>query len=123
MWKWLHQLARPERLYHVCGYFIPWLGLAGAACLLIGWVWGFGFAPPDYQQGESYRIMYIHVPAAMWSMGIYSAKALPVCSLNPCAFASVIAHIPVVTTCFLQLHTSCNYRLIARAACSAGLMI
>jgi len=76
MWKWLHQLARPERLYHVCGYFIPWLGLAGAACLLIGWVWGFGFAPPDYQQGESYRIMYIHVPAAMWSMGIYSAMAV-----------------------------------------------
>ncbi|MFZ4831554.1 heme ABC transporter permease [Rouxiella sp. Mn2063] len=76
MWKWLHQLARPERLYHVCGYFIPWLGLAGAACLLIGWVWGFGFAPPDYQQGESYRIMYIHVPAAMWSMGIYSVMAV-----------------------------------------------
>jgi len=76
MWKWLHQLARPERLYHVCGYFIPWLAIAGAACLLIGWVWGFGFAPPDYQQGESYRIMYIHVPAAMWSMGIYSAMAV-----------------------------------------------
>ena len=76
MWKWLHQLARPERLYHVCGRFIPWLGLLGLACLLIGWVWGFGYAPPDYQQGNSYRIMYIHVPAAIWSMGIYSAMAV-----------------------------------------------
>ncbi|PKE31762.1 heme ABC transporter permease [Rahnella sp. AA] len=76
MWKWLHQLARPERLYHVCGRFIPWLGLIGIACLAIGWVWGFGYAPPDYQQGNSYRIMYIHVPAAIWSMGIYSAMAV-----------------------------------------------
>ncbi|UHM89392.1 cytochrome c biogenesis protein [Rahnella victoriana] len=48
----------------------------GLACLLIGWVWGFGYAPPDYQQGNSYRIMYIHVPAAIWSMGIYSAMAI-----------------------------------------------
>jgi len=76
MWKWLHQLARPERLYHVCGRFIPWLGLIGITCLVIGWVWGFGYAPPDYQQGNSYRIMYIHVPAAIWSMGIYSAMAV-----------------------------------------------
>ena len=76
MWKWLHQLARPERLYSVCGWFFPWLGILGLACLLIGWVWGFGYAPPDYQQGNSYRIMYIHVPAAIWSMGIYSAMAI-----------------------------------------------
>ncbi|MCQ4051883.1 hypothetical protein FK514_27270, partial [Klebsiella pneumoniae] len=36
----------------------------------------FGFAPADYQQGESYRIMYLHVPAAMWSMGLYLAMAV-----------------------------------------------
>lgn len=76
MWKWLHQLARPERLYHVCGRFIPWLGLAAAVCLLFGWAWGFGFAPKDYQQGDSFRIIYIHVPAAMWSMGIYASMAV-----------------------------------------------
>ncbi len=34
------------------------------------------FAPADYQQGESYRIMYLHVPAAMWSMGLYLAMAV-----------------------------------------------
>ncbi|QCR35426.1 heme ABC transporter permease [Nissabacter sp. SGAir0207] len=75
MWKWIHQLGKPDRLYHLCGRFAPWFGLAGAICLGIGWIWGFGFAPSDYQQGESYRIMYIHVPAAIWSMGIYSAMA------------------------------------------------
>jgi heme exporter protein C len=76
MWKWLHQLAKPERLYQLCGRFVPWLGVSGAVCLIIGWVWGFGFAPADYQQGNSYRIMYIHVPAAMWSMGIYASMAI-----------------------------------------------
>ena len=76
MWKWLHQLARPERLYHLCGRFIPWFALAATMTLLLGWAWGFGFAPADYQQGDSYRIMYLHVPAAMWSMGVYAAMAI-----------------------------------------------
>ncbi len=76
MWKWLHQLAKPERLYTLCGRFIPWLGAVGALCLILGWTWGFGFAPADYQQGNSFRIMYIHVPAAIWSMGIYGGMAI-----------------------------------------------
>ncbi len=76
MWKWLHQLAKPERLYQLCGQLLPWFLLAGVASLLLGWVWGFAFAPADYQQGDSYRIIYIHVPAAMWSMGIYAAMAI-----------------------------------------------
>ncbi|CUU24797.1 heme ABC transporter permease [Duffyella gerundensis] len=76
MWKWLHQLAKPERLYQLCGRLVPWFALLALATLLTGWIWGFGFAPADYQQGNSYRIIYIHVPAAMWSMGIYAAMAV-----------------------------------------------
>lgn len=76
MWKALHQLAIPERLYGLCGRFIPWLGLLSALLLVVGCVWGFAFAPADYQQGQSYRIMYLHVPAAMWSMGIYASMAI-----------------------------------------------
>lgn len=37
---------------------------------------GLWLRPADYQQGESYRIMYLHVPAAMWSMGLYLAMAV-----------------------------------------------
>uniref|UniRef100_UPI00398C6507 cytochrome c biogenesis protein CcsA n=1 Tax=Salmonella enterica TaxID=28901 RepID=UPI00398C6507 len=44
--------------------------------LATGWVRGFGFAPADYQQGEGYRILYLHVPAAIWSIGIYAAMAV-----------------------------------------------
>lgn len=76
MWKTLHQLAIPPRLYQLCGYFIPWLAIASTLVLAAGWIWGFGFAPADYQQGESYRIIYLHVPAAIWSMGIYAGMAV-----------------------------------------------
>lgn len=54
----------------------PRLAALSALLLVIGLGWGFGFAPADYQQGESYRIMYLHVPAAMWSMGLYLAMAV-----------------------------------------------
>lgn len=77
MWKWLHQWAKPERLYQLCGRLIPWFAILGVGALLLGWIWGFGFAPADYQQGNSFRIMYIHVPAAMWSMGVYASMVSP----------------------------------------------
>ncbi|EON3432166.1 heme ABC transporter permease [Escherichia coli] len=76
MWKTLHQLAIPPRLYQICGWFIPWLAIASVVVLTVGWIWGFGFAPADYQQGNSYRIIYLHVPAAIWSMGIYASMAV-----------------------------------------------
>lgn len=75
MLKWIHQLSKPERLYRICGGLTPWFAIAGVIMLLLGWGWGFVFAPADYQQGDSYRIIYIHVPAAMWSMGVYATMA------------------------------------------------
>ncbi|WP_374255970.1 heme ABC transporter permease [Yokenella regensburgei] len=76
MWKALHQLAIPERLYGICGRCIAPAALLSALLLVVGYIWGFGYAPADYQQGESYRIMYLHVPAAIWSMGIYASMAI-----------------------------------------------
>lgn len=76
MWKGLHQLAKTERLYRLSGQLLPWFALGGSVTLLLGWIWGFAFAPADYQQGDSFRIMYIHVPAAIWSMGVYAAMAI-----------------------------------------------
>ncbi|EPL3989598.1 heme ABC transporter permease [Providencia stuartii] len=75
MWKKLHQLAIPANLYQLCGRLTPWFITLSVIFLVLGWGWGFGFAPADYQQSDSYRIMYLHVPAAMWSMGIYAIMA------------------------------------------------
>lgn len=47
------------------------LGVLGALLLLAGSLWGLGFAPPDYQQGESFRIIYIHVPASFLAQSCY----------------------------------------------------
>lgn len=76
MWKFLHQLAKPERLYHLCGRLVPLFAVISIVMLLVGVIWGFVWAPADYQQGQSYRIMYLHVPAAIWSMGIYAWMAI-----------------------------------------------
>lgn len=76
MWKALHQLAMPERLYGLCGRWVPWLATLSGLLLATGLIWGFVYAPADYQQGESYRIMYLHVPTAIGSMGIYLAMAI-----------------------------------------------
>ena len=48
---------------------------ASILCLGLGLVWGLVFAPPDYQQGESVRIIYVHVPAAWMGMFVYTIVA------------------------------------------------
>ena len=75
MWKTFHQLALPPGLYRLCSYCLPWLAAAGVLLLATGLGWGLAFAPADYQQGDGYRIIYLHVPSAMGSMGIYAAMA------------------------------------------------
>ena len=76
MWKWLNHQAKPENAYLLCGRLLPWFALLTLLSLVVGTAWGLGFAPKDYQQGESVRIIYIHVPAAMLSMGAYLTIAI-----------------------------------------------
>jgi len=54
---------------------MPWFAWAAAACCLAGLYVGFFIAPTDHQQGESYRIIFLHVPAAWMSMVIYLVMA------------------------------------------------
>ncbi|MCG3737168.1 heme ABC transporter permease [Vibrio cincinnatiensis] len=76
MWKWLHPYAKSETVYQLCGKFLPWFSIMALLCLVIGTVWGLAFAPSDYQQGNSFRIIYIHVPSAIMSMGVYLSMAI-----------------------------------------------
>jgi heme exporter protein C len=75
MWKWLHSYADPERAYKLSNTLLPWFILLALILLGVGTTWGLLFAPMDYQQGDSFRIIYIHVPAASMSMGIYMGMA------------------------------------------------
>lgn len=67
--------AAPSRFYVLAGTLVPWLWLAAALLAAAGLYAGFFIAPTDAQQGESYRIIFIHVPAAWMSMVIYLALA------------------------------------------------
>ena len=62
------RLANPTRFMELSGVLLPWLAGAAAAVLLYGLYLSFFVAPPDYQQGETVRIMFIHVPSAWLSM-------------------------------------------------------
>jgi heme exporter protein C len=72
MWKFLYQLASPKTFYTLSGRIIPWLAVSALLTLSIGIVWGLVFAPPDYQQGDAFRIIYVHVPSAFLSMALYA---------------------------------------------------
>ena len=67
--------AAPQRFYPLAGHVIPWCGGLAAVLTLIGLYVGLLVAPVDAQQGDAYRIIYIHVPAAWMSMIIYLAMA------------------------------------------------
>lgn len=71
----LMDLANPTRFLALSGRVVPWLAAASVVVLAIGFVLAFR-APADYQQGETVRIMYIHVPFAWLAMLGYSALAL-----------------------------------------------
>jgi heme exporter protein C len=71
----MHRFANPARFMRVSGVVLPWLAGVTALLFVAGLFLGFR-APPDYQQGESVKIMFIHVPAAWMSMFCYSSLAL-----------------------------------------------
>jgi heme exporter protein C len=75
MMQFFHKLASPRYFYNIAGRMIPWLAAACLLFILTGLYYGLVKAPPDYQQGDSYRIMFIHVPAAWMSMFVYVVMA------------------------------------------------
>lgn len=75
-WQWFHRLGSPRWFYEKTTPWLPWLAVIGIALLVTGAVWGLAFAPADYKQGNSYRIIYIHVPAAFLALAGYYIMAI-----------------------------------------------
>ena len=74
--KRLQRAASPAGFERLSARVLPWLAPLAWALLALGTVWGLAFAPMDYQQKNSFRIIYVHVPAAMLSMSIYVMLAV-----------------------------------------------
>jgi heme exporter protein C len=71
----LFQFAAPQAFFPVAGKLIPWFSVLAGVLALAGLYVAFFVAPTDHQQGEAYRIIFIHVPAAWMSMFIYLVMA------------------------------------------------
>ena len=72
----MHALANPARFLRLTAAIRPYAAALTVIGFVAGLSWGLLFSPPDYQQGETVRIMYIHVPSAWMAMFIYAAMAL-----------------------------------------------
>jgi heme exporter protein C len=70
-----YHYASPVTFYSLSGKLIPWFGWGAAILAAVGLYLSFFMAPTDFQQGEAYRIIFIHVPAAWMSMFIYLVMA------------------------------------------------
>jgi len=70
------QLANPTRFMALSARLLPWLSALAAVLLVIGLYLALVVAPPDYQQGETVRIMFVHVPAAWLAMFTYVLIAI-----------------------------------------------
>lgn len=76
MWTFFHKLGSPPWLYGIAGQILRWLLPLTLIVLVGGAVWGLLFTAPDFRQGNSYRIIYIHVPAAVVALGGYYVMAI-----------------------------------------------
>ena len=76
MWTWFHKLGSPPHAYRILGKMAPWFGWPALVLILVATWWGLWKAPTDYQQGDAYRILYIHAPSAWMSMFAYVMMAV-----------------------------------------------
>ncbi len=74
--KWYYRLAAPLWFYPLAGKLLPWAGGLFLLFVIPGLYMGLVTAPADYQQGDSFRIIYVHVPAAWMSMFVYLVMAV-----------------------------------------------
>ncbi len=74
-WTWFHSWTSPRWFYRMGQACLPWLSAAALLLIPVAMVWGLAFAPADYQQGNSFRIFYIHLPSAMLAQSVFACMA------------------------------------------------
>jgi heme exporter protein C len=95
----INRLANPARFMRLSAAALPWSAGMAAALLAAGLYWSLLVAPPDYQQGDTVRIMYVHVPAAWMALSVYLflavASAVALVWRHPLAQLAAEAAAPV----------------------------
>ena len=95
----INWLANPARFMRLSAKAVPWCGWAAVLVLAIGLFWSLVVAPPDYQQGDTVRIMYVHVPAAWMALSVYLfvavASAVALVWRHPLAEVAARAAAPI----------------------------
>ncbi|MEQ1790044.1 MAG: heme ABC transporter permease, partial [Rickettsiales bacterium] len=72
----MHRLANPAKFTRIADKVLPRIAVLTVFLLIFGIIEALFISPPDYQQGDSVRIMYVHVPSAWMSMMIYTIMAV-----------------------------------------------
>jgi heme exporter protein C len=75
-WTWFHRLGSPPYIYGLAVRLTPWFAWSAALCIITGSYGGLVLAPADYQQGDDFRIIYVHAPSAWMSLMVYSTMAI-----------------------------------------------
>ena len=75
-WTWFHRLASPPYVYAFAARLTPWFAWPAGLLIAAGLWAGLVLAPPDYQQGDGFRIIYVHAPSAWMSLMVYTTMAL-----------------------------------------------
>jgi len=75
-WTWFHRLGSPPYIYRLAGRLTPWFAWPAALLIGAGLYGGLFLSPPDYQQGDGFRIIYVHVPSAWMSLMVYTTMAV-----------------------------------------------
>lgn len=106
----MHRFANPGRFQRLADRVLPWTSVGAALALLVGLYLALIASPPDYQQGDSVRIMYVHVPSAWMALFVYvliaAASACSIIWRHPLADLAARAAAPLgASFAFLTLVT------------------
>ena len=95
----INWLANPARFTRISTRALPWCGWGAVVIIAAGLYWSLMLAPPDYQQGDTVRIMFVHVPAAWMALNVYllvaGASAVALVWRHPLAEIAARAAAPI----------------------------
>lgn len=93
MLHWFNKrFLSPKLFYMTTSALLPWIVLLFIVCFSYGLIGGLFFAPADYQQGDGFRIIYVHVPSALTAMAVYLTMAV-------CAFLTLVWRVKIAAVC------------------------